>query len=1431
MSPYHSESPNPPAPPASLSPITSAAPPGCVHGRRHPFATAAPLAARGRLRRVLLAILPLLVNLLALAPAPAARAGEPWKVRVVDVEGRPVPGARVELRPGATAHDISQRHLGLPGTVVPSITAIAGPDGRCVLEAQANELGLLVVSAPGRFTSSWPRVPDAPLGNPTLTVQLHDAEMVEVRAVDPAGKPLSGARVFVTPQPGRPLHLDRWLSAAPTAHTGEDGRVRLAALRNERIRLVALPPVGRTDLAASVEVPARAGEIASLVLRAAVPRTVEARRPSGESAAGVLVELAPGLPLALTGEDGRAVVGVPADGLALRLAAADRSHARVELKAARPETEGTVAAGPAGTDPPPETVPADGAASPPVFVRLVPPVAIRGTVLSSGDGQPIPGATVYLWNDAVTRTGADGSFLLHRSADRLPPGPEGAIKIAAWAEGFEPIFEDHPVLPEEGVSIRLQPAAGLAGRVVDGEDRAVEGAHVEAWLIHAWWPGGRAPYPAGETRTGADGRFRLSPLAAESVVEVRVEHPDFAPVVRQEASLERGEVRDGLEVRLEAGHRAQVRVLDTAGRPIAGARARLRPHGEGGGDLVDEGWHVCDEAGRCRFGSLASGRFDLQADAPGHARQTVPGVELHAAASRPDQPADLGTVHLEAAVAVRGRVVDDRGMPVAGALLEPSSERQPPDPWLLPETSALSGPDGRYELGGLADGQALDLLVTARSHAPVLLSQVEPPAKDLEVELPRTASVSGRVVDGAGAPVRGWVTQTPPVSAIRAGSTWRPPAAPTDADGRFDLLEAMPGISSLRVSSDRGEAREPLDLEPGERLEDVRLVLQEKADAARLTGRVTATDGTPIAGARVEWRTTGSSGSSGRSFGAGSDGTFEMGNLTGGEMGDLTVDHPDYQRRSLAVTLVAGENPVEVVLEPGGVPVTGQVVDADGFPVAGARVTLAWSEEGGLRPNPYLASHDTLTAEDGSFSLAGADAGTYRLGASAEGRVPAVLEEPLVVRESPVTGLRLVLREGRTLAGRVEGLDPGRLLEARVRIYPIAAEKGLHGTPHLAAVDHAGRFRLTGLAPGRWQVELLLGAGEVRQRQTVVVPPDADPPEVVLEVAAGYTLSGTVRINGEPAPGTKLWLHGPNGDTFQARSGPGGRFRFEGVEAGEYTLRGDRLAWQAPIRLDGDREMDFDFDAAILVVRVVDDTGRPLEGRLGLTSGRDGWSSSLPGGVVRLPLAAAQHELEVTAPGFLPEERTVVLAPGEERTVEIRMRRGNAAVLDLSADPPPGPVEVWRLRPEQSPALLARAPVDGTGRLEIPGLPEGASSLLVSAPGRALSIVEVHLPGPAVPVALPPEARLELRMEGFDATAGTPGVRLLDGAGRPLWLTGPSGFLDTLHGAPGGRLDLANLPAGVWTLEVRQEERRWRVPVTTVAGQVVRLPLDSSPVP
>jgi protocatechuate 3,4-dioxygenase beta subunit len=229
------------------------------------------------------------------------------------------------------------------------------------------------------------------------------------------------------------------------------------------------------------------------------------------------------------------------------------------------------------------------------------------------------------------------------------------------------------------------------------------------------------------------------------------------------------------------------------------------------------------------------------------------------AGAAPANSEDLGQT------VVTGRVTDAEGKPVAGARVTIRGWENGPE--LRAETQ--SDAEGRFTVD--AKPGNCRLFAYAKGYASMYrthdVSEGVNPGWDFP--LPKSAHVSGRVVDTKGKPAPGrilelWTVDAgpPPGPGLSFHASGGQGEDRTDANGVFDMPSVAPGRHSIMVYSpsplggDRNMQQVPvkgsvLEVRSGDRVENFEIVVNPPEDFA-LSGHVRHADGTPMPGIGVD---------------------------------------------------------------------------------------------------------------------------------------------------------------------------------------------------------------------------------------------------------------------------------------------------------------------------------------------------------------------------------------------------------------------------------------------------------------------------------------------------------------------------------------------------------------------------------------------------
>lgn len=1041
----------------------------------------------------------------------------------------------------------------------------------------------------------------------------------------------------------------------------------------------------------------------------------------------------------------------------------------------------------------------------------------RGSLEIRGEsGKPLAGAVIRLGEGRVPTlvTGEDGRGEV--------VVPERGLEVEILArDGRRAAFRWLPTDLSPARTVRLPPPRRLTGRVESTAGEGLPGALV--WL---------ADHPARFQVAGDGGRFDL---AVPGRGGLRLAAAAAGHLPAQATGRPGG---TGLVLRLQpATVTGRGCVRGPEGQPVAGVEVTLRPApGSRGADLPsgagEEPWAaVTGPRGCYRIAGLVPGRFDLEARARGYAPLTVPGIAV-----RPGTGAvDLGTVLLAPGADLEGCVTDpeERALAEVEVLAVPAGQL-PPDPGgdggSLART--VTAGDGCFRLEGLSPGRRVDLHFRRQGYATAHLDGLPvPPEEPVRVALRPAARVAGRVVEpgGRGIP-EARVELSIEVAALSAGArvTRLLPAgeAETDSGGDFAIEEVEPGAGVLEVAAEGwAEARVEVEVEPGQALDGVEIVLEPEAV---LTGRVTAQDGRPVPGAAIQvGESEAGAGSPRLSTESGEEGRYRLAGLASGRR-RVTAWAEGHLPVSETVELEAGENHLDLTL-PSGVEISGRVVDAAGEPVAGARVGAR-----GLRPEAH--PHEAPSLADGSFAVEVPAAGRYRLQADKPGFARAVYPQEVTVTGSPVSGIEIRLSSGGEVRGRVLGLSLEEL--ARVRLFATSVQ----GSFAQGEVSPDGSYRVPRLAAGDWRVEAhLLGTNRSAEGTVRLAPGQAEA-VLDLELATGLTLTGRVLLDGTPRPGLSVSAQGLERSSHGSDVTDGqGRFRIEGLTPGLHLLDvadlGSALRYRQEVEILEDRQIVVDLQPGRVRGRVVAaPAGDPVAGarielRADGTAGSSlrGPETDARGRFLVAEVAPGRYHLTAAAPGYAPGEVPVEVQPGAEvGELELVLQPSPGLVLEVSlaSGLPVQGVTVALLAADGRVVADGSYPADAGGRVRISEAPPGRWELVIAAPGAApATIAAVSVPGETLQVVLPPPGRLLIQVPEL-AAGDTPATATLAGPdGRLFRRPTGRGRVEERWPVHGGRA-LVEVPAGLWQVRVEASDGRvWNGEAVVAAGSLTELDL------
>ncbi len=801
-----------------------------------------------------------------------------------------------------------------------------------------------------------------------------------------------------------------------------------------------------------------------------------------------------------------------------------------------------------------------GAALAKARVRLVPVVSAyeAGRLELEGKDGPEAVATGESGADGVFRLEAPGPgmWTVMMSGDGLVPRELEAAPLTGEmdlpsvrlqrerkevrAKAAEPRLAAGPVLPLRVLGADGKPAAGVLVRRDGGEALGLTGGLAgEEGTVDLAAPGGA---PLDLVLIAADGR-RL-----EATVK----------------PFQAGEPRTPRELRLPASAEIAARVVSAAdGRPLPGALVW---------STADPGgFRRTDARGEARLPAPPGGPFAIQAAAAGFL------IDVQEIRKVEEKPRRTLALSLQPDIAVTGKVVDEAGRPVAGAEITADVKGRPPS---LPVSSMMrifrnrgllvrSGPDGHFRWGGLAGGIDYELRVTKEGFAPTRVqAAVAPgrPASPLRIVLQSGRSAFGKVLGPDRRPVPG-VQVTLKTSVTTGPERFRAALAPesldtfeavTGADGRFDLLHLPAGRYDLTA---RGHGWAPLtvrtlDIPAEGRATDLgTLVL---APGVVLEGSVVDSKEKPVEGAAIHVMEAVDSSfpfpmpGEGEEPAAlsGADGFFRIEDLRSGSTVNLSAVRTGYATGETKGVEVPAERPVRIALQEVGT-LSGQVVDPDGKPIAGATVRVDFrSQARFLRfSGPPLESRSD---PEGLFRIKDVTPGPVDLVAQASGWQAGTVAGLELRSGEDKRGIEITLSPAAVLAGRVLGPSGRAVPDAQVRLAPEDRQSGFH----MASTDDEGRYELDSLPPGLRTLEATHPDHGTARRQVELRAGDNS---FDISLEGGNEVTGRVVDGaGTPVAGAQVWLVASGGLPASMMSQSDGSFRFAAVADGSYRAGVDK---------------------------------------------------------------------------------------------------------------------------------------------------------------------------------------------------------------------------------------------------------------------------------
>jgi Carboxypeptidase regulatory-like domain len=962
-------------------------------------------------------------------------------------------------------------------------------------------------------------------------------------------------------------------------------------------------------------------------------------------------------------------------------------------------------------------------AGPPVTVILLLGEAhtLSGTVRQA-DGSPAAGARVAIRPQGehalrrVVASGADGSYCI----ELLPPGSyQGSAAPSPGAFGGTAEI----VIPAERThDFTLRPTGVISGRVTRLSDGApIEGATV---LVGICIPVGTSVLPA---TTDADGCYRVMGIPHRQNTRITALAPGRVPAHEEHdyhwLYIDRGAERV-VDFRLRQGAAVSGIVRGPDGEPVEAASVTLFGNSAWGQTFSRE--TLTDGEGAFRFEALPTGYATVRAQAPGLHQ---PGF--------PEKPWDLGprrrlpsplrpitiptsgetnvTINLVPTGRIEGTVLDASGGAAAGVLVGVSQDGVP---------RVVSGPDGAFVLDEVRSGAGIVVEAAPVSGIPGQADPVDlgpgETVRGITVRLPAGVVVRGTVRSESGVALKGAMVCLGLLEEDEPGMLYWPSARdhPVHPDGTFEIpITESAGWFAVQARAEGmpGRETETVEIIPGKRVFEVHVVLPDPVEIDGLV--VDAETGETLPGAVVSVTSTLHDEVQRPLTGA--DGRFST-RVRPGENFALHVWAEGYVHVH-RYDVAAGTRDLCIELHRSA-EIRGRVITEDGGPAPNLeiRATGADGRDG-----------KAWSGADGRFVIRSIPAGTYAISVrpDEDGGLDFVGTRVASVETGGPEIVIIVSRAAR-IEGRVVDEDgmglPGESVVARNEETRRQGRRVLSGPDGSFAVPVLpdGTYSVTAGRPGRTHVPATVdGAGPGTIGLTIILP-------------RGLTIAGRL-VDSIGATVTGLWSRMDLSESVASdfyifgNVEKDGTFVFRGLPEGKFTLHFIPWPLEGWLRRTveavpaGTTDLCVEIRPAALISGiVVDQAGKPVEG-VGIVSAGKGrswwsWGQSFD--------TWTDHRGNFSIGGLQPGEKfTVVVGGAEEgwssagehavatgredlRFVVSKGKTISGGVWDAG-----GVVvdEAVVATLDEHGLPLAWTEVDSDGAFELPGLPDGKSTLWV----------------------------------------------------------------------------------------------------------------------
>ncbi len=698
------------------------------------------------------------------------------------------------------------------------------------------------------------------------------------------------------------------------------------------------------------------------------------------------------------------------------------------------------------------------------------------------------------------------------------------------------------------------------------------------------------------TSTDEDGRYTLEGLR-QGFYHIRIRHGDLVAEPHERLVVDWEENLDGIDFRLTAGHHIRGKAFEAKSEaPVPGVTVS---------HYISGATAVTGQDGTYALGPLNRGKYQLNINTPpGYLVADLSFGQQGPEANVINQDVEGIDIKLEKAGTVRGRVVDSQGKGVAKARVSLALESINPmtmGPTMMRLGRLMEGKEadseGRFELTGISEGKGYILHAAASEYPPGKYGPLDlgygETKEDIEIVLPESGSVYGKVTDKEGEPVPDYHVVCISgdnyfASLTQFANTELIKKAVTDQDGKYSIEYVAAGknivvVSRRDVPGSGGGIPQNQQVVEVAGPTEVNFTIEVPKLDGTISGRITDSKGEPAREAvalamhknMMMVQQEGGS-QEGR---VDEDGQYKIENLIEGTEYNVMVlrargpvNPAQLFSNAVTKTAKASSENVDFTL-PGEGSISGRVVyELTGRPVPSFSISATRKSEN----NPMGAfigmiegmfggkESDEFNSADGSFLLEDLLAGTYTLAVNGEGFAATTVDGIGVIEDQTTEDIVIEVEGG----GGVEGIVTNAATKAPIEGALVTAYPG--GTNSVFSLmgmnlpdpnkvetktGPDGKFSFMGLDEG--QVSLEASHPEYAPGSVgPVFVSSAGTQEVDIPLSQGGRIEGHVYdSDGTPQPGIQINIVSVNGEqNISTTADNEGFYSKDNVPPGHYVV-------------------------------------------------------------------------------------------------------------------------------------------------------------------------------------------------------------------------------------------------------------------------------------